>query len=111
MTAGDGLLTGTDGTEIPMVPFSGESSYAGVWIDAPDTEEGLPLALDQVREAAEAGAPLIGVRGGTALTRVLVAEEARLTHSLSAAVIGPYDDDTATTLLLSGRTDLIGDVK
>ena len=111
VTAGDDLLTGTDGTGIPMVPFSGQSFGAGVWIDAPDTEEGLPLALDQVRETAEAGAPLIGVRGGTALTRVLVAEEARLVHSLPAAITGAYDDDTATTLVLSGRADLVGGTK
>jgi salicyloyl-CoA 5-hydroxylase len=111
VTVGDDLLTGTDGTGIPMVPFSGQSFGAGVWIDAPDTEEGLPLALDQVRETAEAGVLLIGVRGGTALTRVLVAEEARLVHSLPAAVVGAYDDDTATTLVLSGRADLVGGSK
>ncbi|WP_449488332.1 FAD-dependent monooxygenase, partial [Streptomyces purpurascens] len=108
VTAGDELLTGTDGTAVPMVPFSAQSSGAGVWIDAPETEEGLPLALDQVRETAESGAPLVGVRGGTALTRVLIAEEARLGHGLPAAVIGAYDDDTATTLVLSGRADLVG---
>ncbi|MFF1298316.1 MULTISPECIES: FAD-dependent monooxygenase [unclassified Streptomyces] len=111
VTASDEGLTGTDGTGIPMAPFSGRTSGAGVWIDAPDTEEGLPLALDQVRETAEAGAPLMGVRGGTALTRVLVAEEARLVHGLPAAVIGAYDDDSATTLLLSGRADLVGGIK
>ncbi|MFJ9026192.1 FAD-dependent monooxygenase [Streptomyces sp. NPDC102259] len=111
VTADGDVLTGTDGTSIPMVPFSGQPSGAGVWIDAPDTEEGLPLALEQVRETAEAGALLVGVRGGTALTRVLVAEEARLTHSLPAAIVGAYDDDTATTLVLSGRADLVGGTK
>jgi 2-polyprenyl-6-methoxyphenol hydroxylase-like FAD-dependent oxidoreductase len=108
VTAVGDHLTGTDGTDIPMVPFSGEPSSTGVWIDAPDSEEGLPLALDQVRETAQAGAPLVGVRGGTVLTRVLVAEEARLAHGLPVAVIGAYDDDNATTLLLSGRADLVG---
>jgi anthraniloyl-CoA monooxygenase len=111
VTAGDDLLTGTDGTGIPMVPYSGQSFGAGVWIDAPDTEEGLPLTLDQVRETAEAGVLLIGVRGGTALTRVLVAEEARLVHSLPVAITGAYDDDSATTLVLSGRADLVGGTK
>ncbi|GAQ65774.1 FAD-dependent monooxygenase [Streptomyces scabiei] len=111
VTADDDVLTGTDGTGIPMVPFSGQSTGAGVWIEAPDTEEGLPLVLDQVRETAEAGALLVGVRGGTALTRVLVAEEARLVHSLPAAIVGAYDDDTATTLILSGRADLVGGTK
>ncbi|KUN29349.1 2-polyprenyl-6-methoxyphenol hydroxylase [Streptomyces antibioticus] len=109
VTATDGALRGPDGTEIPMVAFTGRPSPAGVWIEAPDTEQDLPLALAQVREAAWAGAPLVGVRGGTPLTRVLVAEETRFAHSLPAAVIGPYDDDSATTLLLSGRADLVGD--
>ncbi|MDH6590038.1 2-polyprenyl-6-methoxyphenol hydroxylase-like FAD-dependent oxidoreductase [Streptomyces sp. SAI-133] len=108
VTASDGALHGSDGTEIPMVTFTGQPSPAGVWIDAPDTEEELPLALVQVRETAQAGAPLVGVRGGTALTRVLVAEEARLAHGLPAAIVGAYDDDQATTLLLSGRADLMG---
>ncbi|MEU5592660.1 FAD-dependent monooxygenase [Streptomyces sp. NPDC020298] len=107
VTATDGALRASDGTEIPMAAFTGEPSRAGVWIDAPDTEEELPLALDQVRETAQEGAPLIGVRGGTALTRVLLAEEARLVHGLPTAVVGPYDDDTATTLLVSGRADLV----
>ncbi|CAM5306501.1 FAD-dependent monooxygenase [Streptomyces coeruleorubidus] len=111
VTAGDDGLTGADGTRIPMVPFDDRPSHAGVWIDAPGTEEGLPLALDQVRETAQAGTPLIGIRSGTALTRVLVAEEARLVHGLPAAVIGAYDDDTATTLVLSGRADLVGGIK
>ncbi|CAM5694965.1 FAD-dependent monooxygenase [Streptomyces griseorubiginosus] len=111
VTVDDHVLTGTDGTGIPMAPFNGQSSGAGVWIDAPDTEEGLPLALEQVRETAEAGASLVGVRGGTALTRVLVAEEARLVHNLPAAVVGAYDDDAATTLVLSGRADLVGGIK
>ncbi|MFI8073501.1 hypothetical protein ACIF85_32580 [Streptomyces sp. NPDC086033] len=64
-----------------------------------------------MREIAESGAPLIGVRGGTALTHVLIAEEAPLAHGLPAAVIGAYDDDSATTLLLSGRADLVGGTK
>ncbi|MFI1704988.1 FAD-dependent monooxygenase [Streptomyces griseoruber] len=111
VTASDAALTGAEGTEIPMAPFAGSPSRAGVWIDAPDDEADLPRALDQVRVTARAGAPLVGVRGGTNLTRVLVAEEARFTHSLPVAVIGGYDDDRATTLLLSGRADLVGDLK
>ncbi|MER7178568.1 FAD-dependent monooxygenase [Streptomyces hyaluromycini] len=108
VTAADGLLTGTDGTRIPMAPFSGQPSPAGVWIDAPATEAGLPPAREQVRQTAQAGAPLVAIRGGTELTRVLVAEEARLAHGLPVAVIGTYDDDSAATLLLSGRADLVG---
>ncbi|MEU9349136.1 FAD-dependent monooxygenase [Streptomyces sp. NPDC048278] len=109
VTATPDALVGSDGTQIPMSVFTGQPSAAGVWIDAPDTEDGLPLALDRVREAAQVSVPLIGTRGGTALTRMLIAEEARLAHQIPAAVLGPYDDDKATTLVLSGRADLVGD--
>ncbi|MDX3452588.1 hypothetical protein PV396_11625 [Streptomyces sp. ME02-8801-2C] len=36
---------------------------------------------------------------------------AGLVHGLPAAVIGPYDDDIATTFLLSDRADLVGGTK
>jgi len=78
-----------------------------VWVHAPADEAGLPVALDRVRAAAAAGAPLIGVRSGTPLTRVLLAEEARLGQRIPAAVAGPYDVDDAETIILSGRADLV----
>lgn len=111
VTATTDAITGTDGTQIPMVPFTGQPSCAGVWIDAPDIEAQLPPVLERLRRAAQAGVPLVGIRGGTALTRQLLAEEARLTHALPAAVIGEFDDDTAMTLILSGRADLVGDAE
>jgi 2-polyprenyl-6-methoxyphenol hydroxylase-like FAD-dependent oxidoreductase len=77
------------------------------WINAPAEDAGLPSALEAVRSAARAGTPLVGVRGGTPLTRVLLAEEARLACRVPAAVAGPYDDDAAETLILSGRADLV----
>lgn len=107
-TGEGGALVGADGTRVPMEPFHGRPTSAGVWIDAPPSEDGLPPALDRVRETAQAGAPLIGIRGGTPLTRVLVSEEARFTHALPTAVLGAYDDDAAATLVLSGRADLVG---
>ena len=79
----------------------------GTWIDAPADESGLPVALAAVRIAARADTPLIGIRGGTPLTRVLLAEEARLACQVPAMLAGPYDDDAAETLILSGRADLI----
>jgi anthraniloyl-CoA monooxygenase len=85
----------------------GESPAAAAWVDAPGDEASLPAALAAVRSAARAGAPLIGARGGTPLTRVLVAEEARLACQVPAVVAGPYDDDAAQTLVLSGRADLV----
>ena len=77
------------------------------WIDAPDNEADLPAALAAVRSAARSGAPLIATCGGTPLTRVLLAEEARLACRVPAVVAGPYDDDAAETLVLSGRADLV----
>jgi anthraniloyl-CoA monooxygenase len=87
--------------------LGGESPAQTAWIDAPGDEAGLAAALGAVRSAARAGAPLIGVRGGTPLTRVLLAEEARLACQVPAVVAGPYDDDAAETLVLAGRTDLV----
>jgi anthraniloyl-CoA monooxygenase len=85
----------------------GEGPAAAAWVDAPGDEASLPAALAAVRSAARAGAPLIGARGGTPLTRVLLAEEARLACQVPVVVAGPYDDDTARTLVLSGRADLV----
>jgi salicyloyl-CoA 5-hydroxylase len=85
----------------------GATPPQAAWIDAPGDEAGLPAALEAVRSAARAGAPLIGARGGTPLTRVLLAEEARLACRVPAVVAGPYDDDAAETLVLSGRADLV----
>ncbi|WP_367127409.1 FAD-dependent monooxygenase [Saccharothrix sp. HUAS TT1] len=105
--SGDALVL-PDGTAVALAPFDGRAPGRGVWIDAPAVEADLPVAAGQVRAAAGEGVPLVGVRGGTPLTRVLVAEEARLAHSLPVVVAGEYDEDAATTLLLSGRADLVG---
>ena len=51
----------------------------------------------------------VAVHGGNAFTRVLVAERLRLVHGVSTLLIEPDADlDRATTLILSGRTDLVG---
>ncbi len=60
-----------------------------------------------------AGACLVAVRDGTALTRRLVGEAARLGYGAVTMLVedGPLDAstlDTARTAVLSGRADLIG---
>jgi hypothetical protein len=85
----------------------------GVWVSAPDTEADLGLADETVARGLAAGAALVAVGGGTALTRRLVCEAARLgRHSVTMLVEdGPLDastEDTARTAVLSGRADLIG---
>jgi len=84
----------------------------GPWaleVVAPDAEDGLPAALAAV---AEAGAALVVVRGGSALTRRLLCEGARLGHGLVTVLVDDAaddtDDDLAVTAVLSGRSDLVG---
>jgi 2-polyprenyl-6-methoxyphenol hydroxylase-like FAD-dependent oxidoreductase len=104
-----GALTAND-ARLPMSPFDDRRPGSGVWIEAPAAETGLHQAWAQIRQVAGEAVALIGVRGGTPLTRVLVAQEARLAHSLPVVIAGAYDDDAATTLILSGRADLVAAV-
>jgi 2-polyprenyl-6-methoxyphenol hydroxylase-like FAD-dependent oxidoreductase len=77
-------------------------------ITAPDTEEGLDLAEATVARGLAAGACLIAVEGGTALTRRLLCEAARLDHGAMTMLIEDGNEDTARTAILSGRADLVG---
>jgi anthraniloyl-CoA monooxygenase len=56
-----------------------------------------------------AGAAVVAVSGGSAVTRVLLCEEARMVRSVPALLV---DDGLtparAATLVLSGRADLVG---
>lgn len=71
-------------------------------IDAPEDESGLTASFG---ELPETGAVM--VTGGTALTRRLVSEEARLGRGLTAVLHEPADADTAATAVLSGRADAV----
>ena len=86
---------------------------AALRVTAPDTEDGLDLAEATVARGLAAGAGLIAVAGGTALTRRLLCEAARLDHGAVTMLIedGNEDgalEDWARTAILSGRTDLVG---
>jgi salicyloyl-CoA 5-hydroxylase len=61
-----------------------------------------------VARALAAGACLVAVDGGTALTRRLVCEAARLDHGAVTMLVEAGSEDTARTAILSGRTDLVG---
>jgi salicyloyl-CoA 5-hydroxylase len=83
------------------------------WISAPDTEDGLAQAQEGVARTLAAGACLVAVGDGTALTRRLVCEAARLEHGAVTMLVedGTEDsivEDRARTAILSGRTDLVG---
>ncbi|WP_224404058.1 FAD-dependent monooxygenase [Pseudonocardia sp. ICBG1034] len=85
-----------------------EGSWGGV-LAAPGTEAGLPEVFAELTTLALRGPVLVAVHGGTAHTRTLVAEQARLAEGLPTLVVDPaLDRDTAVTAVLSGRTDLVG---
>jgi anthraniloyl-CoA monooxygenase len=77
-------------------------------ITAPDTEDGLDRAEATVARGLAAGACLVAVEGGTALTRRLLCEAARLDHGAVTMLIEDGNEDTARTAVLSGRADLVG---
>ena len=77
-------------------------------ITAPGTEDGLDLAEAAVVRGLAAGARLVAIEGGTALTRRLLCEAARLDHGAVTMLIEDGNEDTARTAVLSGRTDLVG---
>jgi anthraniloyl-CoA monooxygenase len=85
------------------------SSPWGAWVAAPEDESGLTAARDALTGSVPAGPALVAVHGGTAYTRTLLAEHARLHHKLPALVVDDgMDRDQAVTTLLSGRADLVG---
>lgn len=89
----------------------GDGTTWGVPVAAPDTEAGLPGALDAVAKGLAAGAALVAVSGGTALTRRLLCEAVRLDHGAVSLLVEDVDPalaaDMAVTAVLSGRTDLV----
>ena len=109
----DGVpLVRRDGEE--LVPFRrpGEAPPDGdwgLWLTAPDDEAGLPAVVGLLDAGVTAGAAVVGVSGGTPVTRVLLCEEARMVRGTPALLV---DDGLrpaqAATLVLSGRADLVG---
>jgi len=111
------LPRGDDPPQTPPAPggksFPPDPLDRGAWVSAPDTEAGLDRADHEVARALAEGACLVAVGGGTALTRRLVCEAARLDHGAVTLLVedGSEDgvfEDRARTAILSGRTDLIG---
>jgi 2-polyprenyl-6-methoxyphenol hydroxylase-like FAD-dependent oxidoreductase len=71
-------------------------------VQAPDDERGLEAAIGMLPETG-----MVAIAGDDELTKVLLSEEARLGRGLTTIVMGPYDEDAAETLLLSGRADAV----
>ncbi|MBV9795562.1 MAG: FAD-dependent monooxygenase [Actinobacteria bacterium] len=111
------LLTAPAGAGGPEagVPGVGGPGAGGAWgllVTAPAREAGLAAALGQLAAGVAAGAALVAVAGGTALTRRLLTEAARLEHGAVSLLIDEAEADrladVAETAVLSGRTDLVG---
>jgi 2-polyprenyl-6-methoxyphenol hydroxylase-like FAD-dependent oxidoreductase len=71
-------------------------------VDAPDDESHLAKAAHSLPDG---GAVVIS--GGTALTRVLLSEEARLRRGLVSVVVDDLSDAAIETALLAGRADAV----
>ena len=77
-------------------------------VEGPAEESRLHAARASLRAAVDAGAALVAVHGGTAVTRTLMCEEARLLLGVPTVLVDPdLDRDGALTAVLSGRTDLV----
>jgi hypothetical protein len=99
-----------DGPRVHLRDTATADGDDGLWLAAPQEESGLHETLNRLAAVVDGGPPpLVAVHSGTPLTRVLVAEQARLGHGLAALIVeDSLDDDRAETLLLSGRADLVG---
>ncbi|GAA4709768.1 hypothetical protein GCM10023215_59310 [Pseudonocardia yuanmonensis] len=112
-----GVPTAVSAGRDDELPLS-EEPQAGPWgalVAAPADEEGLPAVFARLTELAGLGerAPvLVAVHDGTALTRTLVCEQARMHDRLPALHVDAGDPadlaDRALTTVLSGRADLVG---
>ncbi|HKT00240.1 MAG TPA: FAD-dependent monooxygenase [Rugosimonospora sp.] len=110
---GRAVVVKPDGEHRALVEFPGGQLHLGqstaddgLWTVAPGDESGLPAAQAALG-AARPG--LVAVHGGSALTRGLLAEHARLAYQIPALVVDDgLDRDRAVTAVLSGRTDLVG---
>ena len=96
------------GVTQPGVTQPGQAWW-GAWLRAPADESGLPAAEAAMAALVESGPALVAVHGGSAHTRVLLTEHARLHHGVPALLVDDgLDRDHAVTALLSGRADLVG---
>ncbi len=105
----DGLVVPLHGNGSRQMRQSDGSGPWGVDVEAPESEAGIAAASRALADAAASGACLVAVHGGTALTRRLLTEEARLEHGLVSVLVDGPDggDDDALTAVLSGRADLV----
>ncbi|HEY2095251.1 MAG TPA: FAD-dependent monooxygenase [Pseudonocardia sp.] len=108
--AGDLALEPGSGFELALRSGTGPPGrHWGARLCAPDDEGGLPAALELLASLVAAEPVLVAVYGGTALTRTLLCEQARLGHRVPVLLLDDeLDRDRAVTTVLAGRADLVG---
>ena len=99
-------------TTVTAVRVSTSAGASGeLWalpFEAPAEESGIPGAFDELTRALAAGPDAVVVHGGSRLTRIRLAEQARLVEGVATILVeDELTADDAETLLLSGRTDLV----
>jgi 2-polyprenyl-6-methoxyphenol hydroxylase-like FAD-dependent oxidoreductase len=92
------------GASLPISVLSSASSDAAVLLQATDAAD---ESSAQAKAAAQAGVLAAVIQRGSALDRVLLAEELRLAHGIVAVIVNDDDENAAETLLLSGRADAV----
>jgi anthraniloyl-CoA monooxygenase len=79
-------------------------------MEAPEAEADLDAVKQRFYDGLEAKPELVIVRGGSALCRTLLSEEARLAAGIPTLLVEPEaSDDVVETLVLSGRADLVAE--
>jgi 2-polyprenyl-6-methoxyphenol hydroxylase-like FAD-dependent oxidoreductase len=108
-TAAEPVAVSGPGSRLPLLDSSPESGPWGARLAAPDMEAELPAAFTVLADLADHRPELVAVYGGTALTRTLLCEQARMRHRVPALLVEEtLDPDLAVTAVLSGRADLVG---
>ena len=101
--AGRRLILREGDEELTLVdPVSGALLSTGIAVIEAPTSESEAALTDP-----PADAEVVVVRGGTPVTRSLVAERARLSRGKIAVIEAELSDAEAATLLLSGRADAV----
>jgi 2-polyprenyl-6-methoxyphenol hydroxylase-like FAD-dependent oxidoreductase len=110
---GDWVLTSPGGTSaataLRISPSAGVTGEPwAVPCEAPAEESGLPGAFDELTGSLAADPDAVVVHGGSRLTRIRLAEQARLVEGVATILVeDQLTADDAETLLLSGRADLV----
>lgn len=123
--SGDRAWARLDSGPLALRTSSPEDGSAwGLWLDAPDEESDLPAAMERLRGKLADEPALVVVAGGAPLARRLVTEQVRLAHHTVSVLMADEPErqppgaeadrsfaalvDWAQTMVLSGRTDMVG---